>query len=436
VRGERDRVVDLRTLGAAIREQPRRGPFDALRPLIVVGAVYALATVAWLVGGSSMPGGRWLAVHLFTLGVITNLILGLTDHFARALTHQPGTVPTWQPIDANAGVLTVLWGVSTGRPWAVAVGATTISVVVLASYRRLRGFRRRGLGGRFAWVVRSYERAHGAFLHGAVLGALIGTGVLGGTWFFAARTAHLHVNLLGWAGLTILATFVFLGPTIGHVRIRDGADASAARWLPRGATALTVAVLALIVTGAPGAGGTIARIVAGSALAVFATAVTAVCGPVFRAMAASRYRARWFVLGAVTWFPVVAWMDAVVVATGSWRWLEALGPAMLLGVLAQSILASLGYLLPRIRSRVAVADLDRGEVWATARAAVWNSGTLLVVLGAAGSVLDLRSIAWAGRIGWGLLLAAIAAQIAVTHLGVGGIAGSTIRRTNAPMAQS
>ena len=45
---------------------------------------------------------------------------------------------------------------------------------------------------------------------GALFGALVATSVLGGAWVTAVRMAHLHVNLLGWAGLTLLATIVFL----------------------------------------------------------------------------------------------------------------------------------------------------------------------------------------------------------------------------------
>ena len=72
------------------------------------------------------------------------------------------------------------------------------------------------------------------FVHGAILGALLGTGVLTGRWYGAGRIAHLHVNILGWAGLTLLATLVFFGPTMVRTRIRQGADDdAAARWVDR-----------------------------------------------------------------------------------------------------------------------------------------------------------------------------------------------------------
>lgn len=390
-----------------------RGPFDRLRPVALVAAVYGLAVVAWTVGGGRLPGGRWLAVHLFTLGVVTNLVLGLSDHFSRALTHQPGSMPRWQLALTNVGALAVLWGIPSAERWSVAAGGTVVTFVVLASYRRLRTLRRTALGPRFAWVVRMYERAHGAFVHGALLGALIGTGVLGGRWIFAARTAHLHVNLLGWAGLTLLATVVFFGPTIGRTRIQKSADARAARALRWGATALALAVPALFGTGFSGTPGTSFRLVAAIGLSVFAWSVTVVCVPVFRAMLAALSPGRWPVLASVAWFPLVAWADVAVVATATWRWLEPLGAAMLLGVLAQAIAGSLGYLAPQLRPPGPARDLvrERSETWLLERALAWNTGVVLVTSAAIAG--PTAGGAWAGvaKTGWTLVLAAALSQI-------------------------
>ena len=392
-----------------------RGPAERLRPVALVAACYGIAVVVWVMGGNQLPGGRWFAVHLFTLGVVTNLILGLSDHFSRALTHQPGTISRWQIVVTNAGVLAVLWGIPSTSRWSVATGATLLTLVVLVSYRQLRMLRRSALGPRFAWVVRMYERAHGAFLHGAVLGALIGTGIFGGRWIFAARTAHLHVNLLGWAGLTLLATIVFFGPTIGRTRIRPGADGRAAPALKVGATALTVAVLALLGTGSSGTPGTVSRSVAAVGLALFAWSVTVVCEPVFRALLAARSPGRWPMIAAVVWFPLLAWADVAVVATGTWRWLEPLGAAMLLGVLAQAITASLGYLAPQLRPVGASRDAVResAETRVLDRAVAWNVGVVLVVAAAIAGPAATGPWSTVARTGWTLVLVALLLQVAL-----------------------
>jgi hypothetical protein len=396
-------------------ETEGRGPFERLRPVALVAVGYELAAVVWIVAGGRLPGGRWFAVHLFTLGVVTNLVLALSDHFSRALTHRPGAMPRWQLALTNAGALAVLWGIPSAERWAVAGGATVLTVVVVASYRRLRTLRRTALGPRFAWVVRMYERAHGAFLHGALLGALIGTGVLGGRWILAARTAHLHVNLLGWAGLTLLATVVFFGPTIGRTRIQEGADAHAARALRSGATTLTIGVLALLGTGFSGTPGTVFRLVAAVGLAVYAWSVMVVCVPVFRAMLTALPPGRWPVLAAVVWFPLVAWADVVIVATGTWRWLEPLGAAMLLGVLAQVITASLGYLAPQLRPLGVARDAvrERAEARILERAIAWNAGVALVVAAAVAG--PAAGGAWGGvaKTGWTLVLATALVQVAL-----------------------
>lgn len=390
-----------------------RGPFDRLRPVALVAAAYGLATIVWIAGGGRLPGGRWLSVHLFTLGVVTNLILGLTDHFSRALTHQPGAMPKWQLPLTNAGVLAVLWGIPSAGRWLVAAGATVLTIVVLASYRRLRSLRRTALGPRFGWVVRMYERAHGAFVHGALLGALIGTGVLGGRWILAARTAHVHVNLLGWAGLTLLATVVFFGPTIARTRIREGADARAARALRLGATMLTIGVLALLGTGFSGTPGTVCRLIAATGLAIYAWSVTVVCVPVFRAMLAAQSPGRWPVLATAVWFPLVVWADVAIVATGTWRWLEPLGAAMLLGVLAQAITASLGYLAPQLRPLGPARDAvrERAEALVLVRTLAWNAGVALVVAAAVAGPAAGGAWGWLAKTGWSLVLAAALVQV-------------------------
>jgi hypothetical protein len=213
--------------------------------------------------------------------------------------------------------------------------------------------------------------------------------------------------------LTLLATVVFFGPTIGRTRIREGADARAARALRLGATTLMIAVLALLGTGFSGAPGTVCRLVAAAGLAVYAWSVVVVCAPVFHAMLAAGSPGRWPVLATVVWFPLVAWADVAVVATGTWRLLEPLGAAMLFGVLAQAITASLGYLAPQLRplgpARVAVRE--RAEARSLERALAWNAGVALVVAAAvAGSA---ASRAWSGvaKTGWTLVFAAALSQV-------------------------
>jgi nitrite reductase (NO-forming) len=298
-----------------------------------------------------------------------------------------------------------------------------VSTAVFVSYRRLRRLRRTALGARFRWVVRTYELAHGAFLFGALLGALVGTGVLAGPWVGAARTGHLHVNILGWAGLTLLATIVFFGPTIARTRIREGADARAAKALRLGAFGLGIGALALVGTGFGGGPGAVARGLAALGLAVFAWSVTIVSLPVIVASTASRAPERWSVLAVAAWFVFAAWSDVLVVATDAWRFLDPVGAAMLLGVLAQAITVSLGFVAPRLLHLDPATAYARTEAWAAARAVVWNAGVTLVVASAAVGPASVRAWSVAGSVGWALVLAAGAARVFI----VVGAAASRVR---------
>lgn len=378
-----------------------RSPFGDTRPFVVAGLAYAVAAWVWVVSGAVLPGGRWMAVHLFTLGVLTNLVLGFSQHFGRTLTRTKATPWRWALPVANSGALLVLWGLPGGRGWAVGGGATVLTVVVVASYVRLRRMRKSALSARFGWIVRAYERAHSAFIHGALLGLLMGVGVMSGSWYSAAKLAHLHVNVLGWGGLTLLATLVFFGPTMARTRIEEGADDRAAVALRRGAVGLSVGFWLLLLNGFAGVPGTVLRLASAAALTVHAVAVTVVCRPVARAARDAHFSAnRWPVVGVSLWFPVVVWADVGVVASGRWDLLDPVGLAMFTGVLGQAFTAVLSYLAPMLRGRT-FRDRDvllaRFERAASIRAAAFNLGVVAVVAGAllGGGLGD-----GLGRVGW------------------------------------
>jgi hypothetical protein len=283
--------------------------------------------------------------------------------------------------------------------------------VVLASYVRLRRLRRAAVGARFTWIVRGYERAHGAFVHGAVLGILLGTGVLAGAWYEPARLAHLHVNILGWGGLTLLSTLVFFGPTITRCRILPGADARAARALRHGATGLTVAVLLLLATGFGGAAELPLRLGAAAGLAVFAWAATVTCVAVLGAVVRAKPTAtKAPVLAVCLWFIAVVWADVVVVASGAWHLLDAVGVAIVVGVLVPTITATLTYLAPMLRGPTAPVRArisDRLAAGAERRTIVANSAAVTLVITAAfGTALGVGG-AWMVRGAWLALIAVI-----------------------------
>jgi hypothetical protein len=395
---------------AAGHGRPRgASPFAAAAPTIAAALLYGAALVLWLVVGDRLPGGRWFAVHLFTLGVLTNLVLTFSEHFARTVTRTEGERAAWWPLLTNLGIVLVLVGLPSGLRPALVAGATILTGVVFAAYLRLRRMRRHAVGARFAWIVRVYERAHGAFIHGAVIGALLGVGLLPGGWYLGGRLAHLHANVLGWGGLTLLATLVFFGPTMARTRIEPGADERAARALRHGASGLSVGIVLLLLTGIGGTAATAARVGAALGLAVFAWSATAVCIPVARAVHRARATAaRPLILAVCAWFPVVVWADVAIVAAGRWRWVDALGVAALGGVLAQAILAALVYLAPMLRGR-STGDREtireRLERGARTRVVLFDLGVVASVVGA----LRLVDVGPLAGLGWVTIAATMVA---------------------------
>lgn len=387
----------------------------ALLPAVVASAVYALAAIVWVSVGDALPGGRWAAVHLFTLGVVSNLVVTLTHHFAQTVLHTPArSARHGRLLLLNAGVVLLVAGLPTGLTGLFLAGAVALTAAVCWLYVDLRRSRRQALAARFAFVVRGYERACGAFLHGALLGGLLGAGVLSGAWYGAGRVAHLHINVLGWGGLTLLATVVFFGPTVMRTKIEEGADDAAVPALRHAATGLTVATVALLLTGVGGSGALVARLVAAGGLAVYAACATVVCRGVLRAGRRARPSAHARLLQAACgWLVLAVWADVLVVATGQLRLLDALGVLLLVGVLGQAILGALGYLAPMVRgtdvaSRAAIRR--RLEAFGRLRPLALNLGVALIVaaamLGASGGMLG----AVAARGGWLLVVAVVATQ--------------------------
>ena len=391
-------------------------PLRRLAPAVTVAACYGAAVLLWFAFGRSVIPGRWLAVHLFTLGVLSNVVLALSDHFARTLLHsRSGHGPATRLVLLNGGVALVLAGLPTGWAVLLATGATVATAAVLWQYLDLRRMRRSALGSRFAFVVRGYERACGAFVHGALIGLLLGVGVLDGRWYGAARLAHLHVNLLGWGGLTLLATIVFFGPTMLRRRIEPGAEDGAAQALQWASAGLTVATIALLLTGAEAPVSTWARLLAGAGLAVYAAATTSIWLAVGRTAARAPASLERVLITAVgVWFVAVTWADAVVVAAGAWQYLDALGTALVLGVLLQAIIVALTYLGPMLRGATAA---DRGALrsrlqrLARSKAAALNGGIVLVLVATAGAV---GAVPAAATVGW--LLIAVVAVVSLSPL--------------------
>ena len=86
----------------------RGSPFSRNAPAINIAIAYELASIVWLSAKQSLPGGRWLVTHLFTLGVLTILLWSFSRNFAARFT---GAGDLREPV-AVTWALTLLLGAS------------------------------------------------------------------------------------------------------------------------------------------------------------------------------------------------------------------------------------------------------------------------------------------------------------------------------------
>lgn len=404
------------------RRRGRPSPFRPVAPALVFAGIHLGVAVAWLVQDSP-PGGRWTLVHLFTLGALTLVVMAFTRHFSATLTRaKDGDAGPALYVAAVAGALTLFLGLPYGREWLVAAGSTVVTAAVLANYLAIRRMRKAAVGARFTWVVRIYERVHGAFVHGALLGALMGTRVLSGPWYLSARYAHMHVNVLGFGVVTVLATVPFFGPTLQRVQIEPGADDRAARWLRHGVTGVTVGVLVLLASGVGGTLGTALRLVSAVGLALLAAAAAVIVPPVVRGVRRTKYPGPSALLvgTAAAWLLLGLWADVAVVAAGRWRLLDAVGAAVILGALLQAMVATAAYVVPNmLRRRPATGRVG------TVSAIVYNLGVAAVFATAIAGAGAADTGSLVARAGW--TLTGIGAILAVGS----GFVGARLRRREA-----
>lgn len=148
---------------------------------------------------------------LFTLGLLP-LMLGAIIHFVPVLTRSAGPsrgigrLP-WVAQALGVGVVTALAG---GLPrWTLGVWALAELLVVLVLLRWIMGRARRCLGAPHpGW------RWYGLALVCLALGIAAIPGLLAWPEYYSAlRRWHLHLNLLGFVGLTALGTLPVLLPT-------------------------------------------------------------------------------------------------------------------------------------------------------------------------------------------------------------------------------
>ena len=376
----------------------------------MVGLAYLTAAIGALGLSPSRRLGLWLPLHLAVEGAVATSISGAMQMFARALTATPqprlSTVRV-QLVAVAGGAAAIAIGLPIHARWLVALGGVVwVAGIGILGWIVWRAWSR-SLHRRHPVPMAAYAIAICCALLGGLLGALLGRGGLDGGTYVAARRAHLTLNVLGFASLTIVGTMVTLLPTVLRVRM--------VRWRAGvvvgllGASVLTEAVGWTLASrwivragGALGAAGAVAFLtfvvlIARSRRrwAVPAAALHLLCG------------VAWFVGGSL-WFALQVWRGPVAVDLARSPFLVV----FVWGWLVQVLLGAWAYLLPMARAG-GPGDHRRGlqffELGGRTQVAALNAGLVLLV-GTAAGWFPARI----GTLGWTLAVLATSVALAKT----------------------
>ncbi len=218
---------------------------------LLANALVIIYFIAALISGvvqKSGEGGEpvWLTVHLFLLGAVTNAIVTWSDHFVSALLWARSQDRKRQMIIVsilNIGIVGILFSVSHDIQWMVFASASLIICVIGFYLRGIGSLVKKSLNKRFKGVIAFYQFAALFVIVGIVLGALDAPKSDSDLWQPRVTLAHLHANLLGWVGLTIIGTLVTLWPTV----LRTQMDPEAIRKAQFGLKFLAVGTLGVII---------------------------------------------------------------------------------------------------------------------------------------------------------------------------------------------
>ena len=187
----------------------------------------------------------WLTVHLLLFGAITNGILTWSEHFVAALlwSRSQGKLQRVQvTLVLNLGIIGVLVGVSTGVKWLILLSTLLVGGLISFYLWGIYESVSQTLNKRYAGLIRYYQGAGFAILIGIVLGTIDVFKSHEDPWHAKLGLAHLHLNLMGWVGLTIIGTLITFWPTILRTPMHSNAVLFGERALPF----LVVGVLAVI----------------------------------------------------------------------------------------------------------------------------------------------------------------------------------------------
>ncbi|MCG7277262.1 copper oxidase [Corynebacterium singulare] len=199
---------------------PRTWHRKASRPVSIWMMVFLVAGASHIL----IPNYRWVLIHLFTLGILTNSIIVWSQHLTEKFVQLrlPDSARPRQLARIyllNAGVSVVLLGQLLVQAWnkhwiLTQIGATLVGAAVLWHGATLFGLWRQAESKRFRPVVAAYVASAFFLAVGAVLGALLAV--------YPAHPrlliAHVTANVGGFVGLAAAGSLTILFPSIWRTK--------------------------------------------------------------------------------------------------------------------------------------------------------------------------------------------------------------------------
>lgn len=362
---------------------------------------YLLSDFAIILNRDLIPDARWLMVHTFTLGAITNALFIWTEHFAAAILrfrpdpNRRGEIGLLAIL--NAGVVLTATAMVAAIGSLLIIGVTLLGIAVAGHGVRLGRSLQKALPARFTVVVHAYVAAAILLLPGLFFGYLLATG-LSPRWHMAALGAHVSLNILGWVAVPIVATLLTLWPTILRAPLPSAAEVTARRFLP-----LLMLMPAIAALGAMlfGVNETVSRVVLTVGILGFVTCVVIIFIP----LACTTWQLAKGSFPAMSVAAGASWLLTSIGATGFRVAVEGTEPVLthlgdflvplLGGGIAQVLLGSLSYLLPVMVGggprplRVRIARID---TWATWRIGIINLSLPIFILAHGGFLAVVTSM--------------------------------------------
>ncbi len=340
-----------------------------------VAAGFGVAAATWAVIVGTRGGSWWGPIHTFLVGAVLASISGATQMFTITWSSAPPPSRRWSGLQGGflvGGTALVLVGVSNGSGFLVWAGGILVVGALVLLGVILRGVIRRSLLRRFDLSSRFYLLALGCGTVGVTLGILLGSGAVADT-YAATRLVHLHLNLTGLVGFTILGTIPTLLPTFAHRRAAIGREAVVG-WHLCGLAAL------LLVSGLFGP----AWVVGLGALTVGVAALTITSGTVLRlgGRGVAERLPYFHVVTGITWLAAWTFVDAHGLLTGTplpsfagWT------AAAVVGGIGQVLVGSVAYLLPVAMGPPVSDNLRRMGRWPAVPLLALNAAATFLVAG-------------------------------------------------------